>query len=419
MAINKVVYGNSTLMDLTSDTVTPSDVLNSKSFHDASGTLRTGSADISGKADKVSNATSGDLAGLDSNGNLTDTGIAATAISGKIDKVSNPTQGDVPVITSSGGIASSGFTFNALQRKAINPQISIDGHTVSDVEGAIRSLNTYKINESAYANYFSTYDSYAVGDYVLYQDSLYKCIWPHQGSWDATDFTSVKLTEEVKEKIDASKAYSTDDSAETTIDDADYFPFYDTSATAKKKSLWSNIKSVLKTYFDTLYSNKISSPTSGKFVYADSNGVLYSSSYDQYNFGNTADLSYQETQVQFTVSGQTITETMYYQTLAKSSVGTMSTYEEIENTFRLTQTVTLSTSADTTVIFGGQYWPHLASMPVDIIATGKKENVFNITTSISDIGYKSCEVDLTNHICTVVFPSYSSAASMDVSLYMY
>ena len=33
------------------------------------------------------------------------------------------------------------------------------------------------------------------------------------------------------------KAYKTDDATESTIDDADYFPFYDTSASAKKKSL--------------------------------------------------------------------------------------------------------------------------------------------------------------------------------------
>lgn len=49
------------------------------------------------------------------------------------------------------------------------------------------------------------------------------------------------------------KAYLTDDSAETDIQDADYIPFYDTSATSKKKSLWSNIKAKLKAYFDTLY----------------------------------------------------------------------------------------------------------------------------------------------------------------------
>lgn len=52
---------------------------------------------------------------------------------------------------------------------------------------------------------------------------------------------------------DTSK-YGTDDTAETALADADKFPFYDNSASAKRSSTWSNIKSVLKTYFDTLYS---------------------------------------------------------------------------------------------------------------------------------------------------------------------
>lgn len=47
--------------------------------------------------------------------------------------------------------------------------------------------------------------------------------------------------------------YGKDDTAETTLADADYFPFYDVSASKMKKSLWSNIKSVLKTYFDSIY----------------------------------------------------------------------------------------------------------------------------------------------------------------------
>lgn len=48
-------------------------------------------------------------------------------------------------------------------------------------------------------------------------------------------------------------AYHTSDTAFTAIDDADYVPVYDTSASGARKSLWSNIKSVLKTYFDTVY----------------------------------------------------------------------------------------------------------------------------------------------------------------------
>ena len=52
----------------------------------------------------------------------------------------------------------------------------------------------------------------------------------------------------------SASSYDTGDTAETTLADADKFPFYDDSASAKRSSTWSNIKSKLKTYFDTLYS---------------------------------------------------------------------------------------------------------------------------------------------------------------------
>ena len=70
--------------------------------------------------------------------------------------------------------------------------------------------------------------------------------------------------------------YVVGDIAETTIDDADYFPFYDDSASAKRKSLWSNIKSVLKTYFDTVYHPKTtvdSVPTASSTNLVESGGV--------------------------------------------------------------------------------------------------------------------------------------------------
>ena len=44
MAINKVIYGADTLVDLTEDTITAEDVLNSKSFHTSDGVKRTGIA---------------------------------------------------------------------------------------------------------------------------------------------------------------------------------------------------------------------------------------------------------------------------------------------------------------------------------------------------------------------------------------
>lgn len=40
--VNKVQYGDQTVMDLTNDTVTPNDVLQGKSFHDRSGAPQTG-----------------------------------------------------------------------------------------------------------------------------------------------------------------------------------------------------------------------------------------------------------------------------------------------------------------------------------------------------------------------------------------
>ena len=71
--------------------------------------------DISGKADKVSSATNNNFAALDANGNLKDSGKKAadflTAhqdISGKADKVSSPTSGNFAALDSNGNLTDSG-----------------------------------------------------------------------------------------------------------------------------------------------------------------------------------------------------------------------------------------------------------------------------------------------------------------------
>lgn len=76
---------------------------------------------------------------------------------------------------------------------------------------------------------------------------------------DTVDASKVLLGETFHDKSGNQRSGTLDpyvptDSAETAIADNDYFPFYDTSASGKKKTLWSNIKAKLKTYFDTIYS---------------------------------------------------------------------------------------------------------------------------------------------------------------------
>ena len=47
--------------------------------------------------------------------------------------------------------------------------------------------------------------------------------------------------------VPLNKTYKNDDTTEATLADGDYFPFYDVSASAKRKTLWSNIVSKIKT----------------------------------------------------------------------------------------------------------------------------------------------------------------------------
>lgn len=114
--VNKVDKADgTTIMDISDTTATENDVLSGKVFYKASGARSSGSVDLSTKADKVSGATSGNFAGLDSNGNLTDSGSKASDfltshqdISGKADKVTGATNGNFAGLDSNGNLTDSG-----------------------------------------------------------------------------------------------------------------------------------------------------------------------------------------------------------------------------------------------------------------------------------------------------------------------
>lgn len=171
-------------------------------------------SDISGKADKVSGATNGNFAGLDSNGNLTDSGSKASDfltshqdISGKANLVIVATVeasttaskaysvGDrlilngvlykaTDAITSGGTIVTSGAGANVTET-TIDAEIAAgggSGHDATKADLAIIAPN------------FSDQIAYSVGEYVAYNGALYKCTTAHAaGAWDANDFTAVTV----------------------------------------------------------------------------------------------------------------------------------------------------------------------------------------------------------------------------------
>lgn len=107
--------GASTLSDLTDTNIsTPTNGQVLTYDNNTSKWVNSNNVDISGKADKVSGATNGDIAKLDANGNLVDSGISATSVSTAVtnshthsnktylDKIPTSTGSNGQVLTSSG-----------------------------------------------------------------------------------------------------------------------------------------------------------------------------------------------------------------------------------------------------------------------------------------------------------------------------
>ena len=106
------------------------------------GTIDTTSyvSDISGKADKVQSATNGNFAGLDANGNLTDS-----------------------------------------------------GKNSSDLDNKCDLTNIAKV--------FTTSDTFSVGDWVFYEGLLYRCTTLHQGAWNSSHFSARRVDQLIPDDV--------------------------------------------------------------------------------------------------------------------------------------------------------------------------------------------------------------------------
>ena len=93
------------------------------------------------------------------------------------------------------------------------------------------------------------------GNTISATDTTYESKAASQGG---TDVSLVTTGDKYNwnNKPDTADVYAVADTADTAIDDADYIPFYDTSATTKKKSLFSSFKALIKAFCDTIYSPK-------------------------------------------------------------------------------------------------------------------------------------------------------------------
>ena len=152
--INKVVFGNSTLIDLTADTVTAADVLSGATAHDRSGAPITGTctydADTSGAT-----ATAGEILATKTafvNGTeLTGTMPNRGAASGTIDTVAGTYAIQQGYHDGSGSVA-----IDSTEQAKIIPSNILEGVTILGVTGTVEPSSDVHIESSKTATPYTT-----------------------------------------------------------------------------------------------------------------------------------------------------------------------------------------------------------------------------------------------------------------------
>ena len=71
------------------------------------------------------------------------------------------------------------------------------GGKIASLESDVSNLNDIKANQITIAPAFSAEASYDPGDLVYYNGLSYRCVYAHEGEWDADDFAATTISNEL------------------------------------------------------------------------------------------------------------------------------------------------------------------------------------------------------------------------------
>ena len=268
--------------------------------------------ELNKKADKVNSATSGNFAGLDGNGNLTDSGKNASDFvdASDLDKIYNlddtatTTINDtdyIPISNSSattknktlwsniksvletyfnsiystvltsksaasGGtdlsLVTTGEKFNwdeKVGKSATAGLLKNDG-TVDTTSYATNANLDLKADLTDLSDNFSESQSYSANEYVIYNQEVYKFTTAHSaGAWIGSDAIRITIGDELGLKPNISNVYLLDNIEVSNVNDTDCVPISNTTGSSNQayKVSWLNLKALLKTFFDNYYTGEL------------------------------------------------------------------------------------------------------------------------------------------------------------------
>lgn len=114
------------------------------------------------------------------------------------------------------------LVWDATNKKAVSGTVAdtvASGNTNPVTSGAVYTALEDKADKTDIAPIFSTSTSYAIGDMVYYEGTLYKCTTTHSaGAWDISHFTATSVSGEIPQRLHLSIP------ANSSISLADYIP---------------------------------------------------------------------------------------------------------------------------------------------------------------------------------------------------